>query len=200
MRTDMRRQRGATLIVTLVMLIMLTLFAISAMNTSTTNLQVVGNMQMRHEGLRATQEAIEATVSTMQFTATPLDAIATPCGAQNTLCTDLNGDGVPELTTRLTPAPACMQGRTIKIGELVITTPNSEDVGCLQAQQQGTFAVAGAQTSGDSLCGQTVWEITALTLNSSASSTATSDVNVGATQGVGVRMKALDVESNCPNP
>lgn len=64
MRTDMRRQRGATLIVTLVMLIMLTLFAISAMNTSTTNLQVVGNMQMRHEGLRATQEAIEATLST----------------------------------------------------------------------------------------------------------------------------------------
>ena len=44
-------------------------------------------------------------------------------------------------------------------------------------QQQGTFAVAGAQTSGDSLCGATVWEITAQTLNSGAG-TATSDVNV----------------------
>lgn len=197
MRTDIRRQRGATLIVTLVMLIMLTLFAISAMNTSTTNLQVVGNMQMRHEGLRATQEAIEATLSTTQFIKTPLDAIANPCGAQNTFCTDLNGDAVPDLTTRLTPAPACKQSRTTKISELVITSPNSEDVGCLQAQQQGTFAVAGAQTSGDSLCGNTVWEITAQTLNSGAG-TATSDVNVSATQGVGVRMKALDVSSNCP--
>lgn len=193
----MRRQRGATLIVTLVMLIMLTLFAISAMNTSTTNLQVVGNMQMRHEGLRATQEAIEATLSTTQFTETPLDAVANPCGVQNTLCTDLNGDGVPDLTTRLTPAPACTQGRVVKVSELAISGPNSEDVGCLQAQQQGTFAVAGAQTSGDSLCGQTVWEITAQTLNSGAG-TATSDVNVSATQGVGVRMKALDVASNCP--
>lgn len=193
----MRRQRGATLIVTLVMLIMLTLFAISAMNTSTTNLQVVGNMQMRHEGLRATQEAIEATLSTTQFLATPLDAVANPCGVQNTLCTDLNGDGVPDLTTRLTPAPACKQARVIKVSELSIAGPNSEDVGCLQAQQQGTFAVAGAQTSGDSLCGQTVWEITAQTLNSGAG-TATSDVNVSATQGVGVRMKALDVSSNCP--
>lgn len=193
----MRRQRGATLIVTLVMLIMLTLFAISAMNTSTTNLQVVGNMQMRHEGLRATQEGIEATLSTTQFLTTPLDAVANPCGVQNTLCTDLNGDGVPDLTTRLTPAPACKQARTIKVSELSIAGPNSEDVGCLQAQQQGTFAVAGAQTSGDSLCGQTVWEITAQTLNSGAG-TATSDVNVSATQGVGVRMKALDVSSNCP--
>jgi Tfp pilus assembly protein PilX len=197
-RTDIRRQDGATLIVTLVMLIMLTLFAISAMNTSTTNLQVVGNMQTRHEGLRATQEAIEATVSTTRFFETPLDAIPNPCGAQNTFCTDLNGDGVPDLTTRLTPAPACKQGRTIKISELTIATPNSEDVGCLQAQQQGTFAVAGAQLSGDSLCGQTVWEVTAQTLNSGAG-TATSDVNVGATQGVGVRMKALDVPMNCPS-
>ena len=197
MRTELRRQSGATLIVTLVMLIMLTLFAISAMNTSTTNLQVVGNMQVRHEGLRATQEAIEATLSTTQFKETPLNAVANPCGAANTLCTDLNGDGVPELTTRLTPAPACKQARIIKVSELSVASPVSEDVGCLQAQQQGTFAVAGAQTSGDSLCGQTVWEITAQTLNSGAG-TATSDVNVSATQGVGVRMKALDVSSNCP--
>ena len=57
--------------------------------------------------------------------------------------------------------------------------------------------MAGAQSSGDSLCGHTVWEITAQTLKSGAG-TATSDVNVSATQGVGVRMKALDVASNCP--
>jgi hypothetical protein len=192
----MRRQRGATLIVTLIMLIMLTLFAISAMNTSTTNLQVVGNMQTRHEGLRATQEAIEAVISTPRFLATPLDAVEFPCGVQNTLCTDLNGDGVPDLTTRLTPPPQCVQARVIKVNELSIATPNSEDVACLQAQQQGTFAVAGASMSGESLCGQSVWEISTQTLNSGAG-TATSDVNVGATQGVGVRLKAIDVPTSC---
>jgi hypothetical protein len=196
-RTNIRRQRGATLIVTLVMLIMLTLFAISAMNTSTTNLQVVGNMQMRHEGLRATQEAIEATVSSSKFLETPLDAIPNPCGAQNTFCTDLNGDGVPDLTTRLIPAPACKQARVTKVSELQISSPNSEDLGCAEGERQGLHAVAGARTSGDSLCGNAVWEITAQTLNSLAG-TATSDVNVTATQGIGVRMNKNDIASNCP--
>ena len=197
MRSDPRRQAGATLIVTLVMLIMLTLFAISAMNTSTTNLQVVGNMQIRHEGLRASNEAIEATLSTTQFLETPNNAVAVPCGAQNTLCTDLNGDGVPELITRLTPAPACVQAKIIKVNELTINNPLSQDVACLQAQQQGVFAVAGAQMSGESLCGATMWEITAQTLQAGAG-TATSDVNVTATQGVAVRMKALDIPTSCP--
>lgn len=198
MRSPSRREQGTTLIVTLIMLIMLTLFAISAMNTSTTNLQVVGNMQIRHEGMRASNEAIEATISSTKFMETPMDAVANPCGVQNTLCTDLNGDGLPDLTTRLTPQPTCVQARIMKQTELSITSPLSEDVACLQAQQQGTFAVAGAQTSGESLCGQTVWEVTAQTLQSLAG-TATSDVNVTATQGVGVRMKALDVPTSCPN-
>ena len=199
MRTAPRREDGATLIVTLVMLIMLTLFAISAMNTSTTNLQVVGNMQFRNEGLRASNEAIEATLSTTKFFETPLDAVANPCGVQNTLCTDLNGDGVPDLTTRLTPPPACKQGRVIKIPELKITTPKSDDVACLQAQQQGTFAVAGAQMSGESLCGYTAWEITAQTLQSGAG-TATSDVNITTTQGISVRQPAIELSGGgaCP--
>lgn len=197
MRKVPRREAGATLIVTLVMLIMLTLFAISAMNTSTTNLQVVGNMQVRQEALRASNEAIESTLSTTQFLIDPYNAVANPCGAQNTLCTDLNGDGVPDLTTRLVPIPACVQAKVIKVNELKITSPNSEDVACLQAQQQGTFAVAGAQMSGESLCGSTTWEITAQTLQSGAG-TATSDVQMTATQGVAVRMPALDVSTNCP--
>ena len=192
------RQGGATLLVTLIMLIMLTLFAISAMNTSTTNLQVVGNMQVRNEALSSTQQTIEAAVSTLAFVDTPTNAIPNPCGGvPNTLCVDLNGDGVNDLTTMLTPAPACAQGRVVKVTELVITTPTSEDVGCVQAQQQGTFAVAGASTAGDSLCGQTVWDIKAETL-ATGKTFANSDIRYGATLGVGVRVKALDVTSSCP--
>lgn len=198
MTRSTRRQGGATLLVTLIMLIMLTLFAISAMNTSTTNLQVVGNMQVRNEALASTQQTIEAAISTTAFVDTPTNAIANPCGGvANTLCVDLNGDGVNDLTTKLDPPPSCSQGRVVKVTELVITTPVSEDVGCVQAQQQGTFAVAGASTAGDSLCGQTVWDISAKTLATGATA-ATSDVSFGATLGVGVRVKALDVVSACP--
>lgn len=194
--TSFKRQGGATLLVTLIMLIMLTLFAVSAMNTGTINLRMVGNMQARAEALDATNRIIEKVVSVPNFISTPANAVPEPCGIANTLCTDLNGDGIPELTTQLMPAPQCVQARAIKVKELNLQ-PNSEDLACSQAQAQGTFAVAGAASTGDSLCGQTVWDITAVTRTSGATA-ATSDVNYTATQGVGVRVSVLDMLTNCP--
>ena len=191
------REGGATLLISLIMLIMLTLFAISAMNTGTINLKMVGNMQVRSEAMDASQSTIESVLSTVQFINTPNDAIplGQVCGAPNTTCTDVNNDGVPEYTTRLVPTPACVQARPIKISELNLT-PTSEDLACVQAQQQGTFGVAGAATSGDSLCGNSIWELTAQTLDTGTVA-ATSTVNVTVTQGIGVRIKALDLATSC---
>jgi len=192
------KQQGATLLITLIMLLMLTLFAIGAMNTSTNNLRMIGNMQQRAEALDATQRSIETAISTPQFTATPANAIPNPCeGNANTICTDLNGDGVAELVTTLTPIPACVQARAIKVAELSITSPSSEDVSCLQAQAQGTFGVAGAATAGNSLCATTVWNITANTIPKGATA-ATSDLSYTLTQGIGVRVKEVDMAANCP--
>jgi Tfp pilus assembly protein PilX len=191
------RERGVTLLVTLVMLVMLTLFALSAMNTSVTNLRMVGNMQVRSEAMNATNATLEQAISTVAFSVTPSNAIANPCnGVQNTLCTDLNGDGVPDLTTTLTPIPACVQARAVKVQELVINSPTAEDVACLQGQSQ-TQGVAGSASTGDSLCGAAVWNITAQTL-AAGSTVATSDVNMTAVQGVNIRMKQLDLVNNCP--
>ena len=53
------RQQGATLILVLIMLIMLTLFAVSAMNTGTMNLKVVGNMQARKFAENVASQALE---------------------------------------------------------------------------------------------------------------------------------------------
>jgi len=194
--TQSHRQSGATLLVTLIMLIMLTLFAVSAMNTGTLNLRMVGNMQARSEALDATNRIIEQVLSMPTFITTPSNAVASPCGTPNTICTDLNGDGTPDLTTTLSPAPTCVQARAIKVQELVLAV-GREDLACVQAQAQGTFAVAGAASTGDSLCGVTVWDITAVTRTSGATA-ATSDVNFTATQGVGVRVNALDMVTNCP--
>jgi Tfp pilus assembly protein PilX len=191
-------QQGATLLVTMIMLIMLTLFALSAMNTSIMNLRMVGNMQNRSEALDATQKTIETTISTTRFVDFPNDAIPNPCnGTANTVCTDLNGDGVADLTTTLTPAPTCVQAKITKVNELFIPTPTSEDVACLQAQQQGVFGVAGALTSGDSLCGQTVWNITARTIPTGAT-TSNAELSYTATQGIGVRVPALAITTSCP--
>jgi len=192
--TPMHRQRGTTLVVALIMLVLLTLFAVSSLNTAKTNLKVVGNMQSKSEALNASQQAIESVLSTPQFISDPANAVINPCGAPNTLCTDVTGDGVPEFTTKLlgpdaaAPAkPTCVTVKPIKNQDLVLTNP--EDLGCSAGQQQ-QFGVAGAVT-GDSLCSNTIWEIKAQTVE------ATSGATVTVTQGVGVRVSIDDAGTSC---
>lgn len=61
------RQRGATLVISLILMAALTLFVISMLNTSNANLRVVGNMQA-HRLLEATaQKAIEDRITTVAF-------------------------------------------------------------------------------------------------------------------------------------
>lgn len=57
------RQRGATLIVGLIMLVLITLMVSTAFMLSTTNLKSVGNMQFRDEALAAANAAIEDVIS-----------------------------------------------------------------------------------------------------------------------------------------
>jgi Tfp pilus assembly protein PilX len=197
MKALARRQQGATLLVTMVMLIMLTLLALSAMNSSTNNLRMVGNMQLRSEAAEVSQRVVEEVISTPRFASTPADALLNPCNQPNQRCTDVNNDGTWDLQTTLTPTPNCIQGKVIRVSDLRITGPNSEDVACVQAQQQGTFAVAGASQAGDSLCGSTVWEITSVT-TPYGSSSSTADTRSGIVQGIGVRIPALDVTTSCP--
>lgn len=187
MMTGMRSQRGATLFIALVMLVMLTMFAVSSLNSSTSNLKVVGNMQSRSEALNAAQETVETVISTPLFIANPANAVLNPCGAANTVCTDLSGDGNPDYTTQLMPIPSCVAKKGIKLSELVLT--NIEDLGCAAGQQQ-QFGVAGAVT-GDSLCANTLWEITARTTGTISSA------RVTVTQGVGVRISADDMATSC---
>ena len=194
MTTPLRRQRGTTLVVALIMLVLLTLFAVSSLNTANTNLAVVRNMQSKNEALNASQETIEAVLSTPQFIANPANAVPVPCGGANTACTDVTGDGIPEFTTTLlgpepaSPAqPTCITVKPIKNAELVLTS--SEDLGCSSGQQQ-QFGVAGAVT-GDSLCSNSVWEIRARTVG------AATGASVTAVQGVGVRISADDAGTSC---
>jgi hypothetical protein len=83
------------------------------------------------------------------------------------------------------------------VSELQILGPTSQDVACVKAQEQGTFAVAGAASSGESLCANTVWDISAVTLRANTSTT-TSDITTGITQGIGVRIPTLEMVANCP--
>lgn len=61
--TPLRRQRGVTLVVGLIMLVLITLVVTSAFMMSATNLKAVGNMQYRQEALAAANAAIEQVLS-----------------------------------------------------------------------------------------------------------------------------------------
>ena len=140
MNAGIRQQRGATLVIALIMLVVITLLAVSSLSTTNMNLKVVGNMQSRGEALHATQQALETVISTPLFIANPANAVLIPCGTANTLCTDLNGDGTPEYTTRLNPTPSCVAVKAIRVNELNLS--NAEDLGCAAGQAQ-QFGVAG---------------------------------------------------------
>ena len=57
MMKSLKRQAGASLLISLIMLVVLTLMAVSSMNLNTTSLKIVGNMQSQKALDNAAQEA-----------------------------------------------------------------------------------------------------------------------------------------------
>ena len=61
------RQQGATLVVALIMLVMITLFAVTMVRLSNTSMQVVGNMQVQRSLEATAQNAVEDKISTVDI-------------------------------------------------------------------------------------------------------------------------------------
>jgi hypothetical protein len=60
-----RRQHGATLLISLIMLVVLTLFAVAGFNLSSVNLKVAGNFQAQRAMEAAAQQAIETVLTSL---------------------------------------------------------------------------------------------------------------------------------------
>ena len=93
-----RAQQGATLVVALIMLAIITLLVISGFTLSNSNLKAVGNMQARDEAAAAANRAVELVVGS-GFTSAPT--------AQD-INVDLNGDGTNDFTVAVA-APSCVK-------------------------------------------------------------------------------------------
>ncbi|MEX1995099.1 MAG: pilus assembly PilX N-terminal domain-containing protein [Steroidobacteraceae bacterium] len=77
------RQRGMTLVITLIMLVLLTMFAISAINLSSSTTKIVGNMQARKTTDAVAQRVVDQVVSEGLFgdmRAVPVVPSWTPAG------------------------------------------------------------------------------------------------------------------------
>lgn len=99
------RQGGATLIVGLIMIVLITLIVVSAFTLSSSNLKSVGNMQVREESLAAANHAIEGVLSS-PFT----NAIGT-----TTSQIDINNDGTNDYMVAVA-APVCVKAAAASEG------------------------------------------------------------------------------------
>lgn len=96
-------QRGATLIIGLIMLVLITLIVVSAFTMSSSNLKSVGNMQAREESIAAASQAIETLISTGST------AFYNTTSAV-TYTVDINKDGTPDYSVVVAP-PLCVGSR-----------------------------------------------------------------------------------------
>jgi hypothetical protein len=169
-----RREGGMTLLVAMIILVMITLLAVSAYRVSNTNLKIVGAMQGQQEGVAAAQDVIERVMSSLDFTRSPAGVAAQHYGV------DINGDTTEDFNVVLSPIPRCLRTAPVVIG----LVPRAEDYPCI-----GSAVLGKAHLS--SYCADTIWEITANTTDKLTASKST------VRQGVAVRVGVDDASSSC---
>lgn len=175
MSVSLRREKGATLLIGLIMLVLLTLMAITSFNLGKSNLQIVGNMQFRNETVRAAEEAVEAAIS--------LPSSVSIASASNV---DVNADGVADVAVTITPT--LVQAYVKKNAALNLSDPGQ--LGCTLGQAQ-SFGVVGAAT-GNSLCAATLYDLRVVAREAATNTT------VELHQGVAVQVPADTVCSVVP--
>lgn len=179
-----RSQHGATLLVGLIMLVLLTLIAVTGFNLSKSNLRVVGNMQTHNEVVATAKSAVEEVLSTSNFSSTPSASL----GGSNVKSYDINGDGTADVTVTMVPQPC------VKSYQILPVDPNDTTaLGCASSVQQN-FGIAGSATWG-AQCADIVWEVTA------AATDNVTGANATVTQGIRVRQDAnaaVNSANYCP--
>jgi competence protein ComGC len=181
-----RQQAGATLIVTLIFLMIMSLLTVTVFNMTATNVKITGNAQVRNEALAAAQVGLAATISNIQFSTAPQLIAATP------LPVDIDGDGKSDYTVTRNPQPRCNKVKTIKTSELNPGVP--ADLACMgssAANNSGLESELAAAATGDSLCSNSEWNIRASVVDPA------SRTEVAINQGVSLRVLVTDAESAC---
>lgn len=174
-RSTPRAQRGITMLIAMIILVMVTLLAVTSFRVSNTNLKIVSSMQGRQEAVASAQAAIEQVISTAYFTEEPAIVAATP------VLIDLNYDGKTDYDVKIA-LPTCQRGRPTLAAQLDLNNVN--DRKCL-----GTARLGAGQLP--SFCSDTIWEVSASAADKVTGASTT------VRQGVGLRVSATDALSAC---
>src|SRR5574341_1970153 len=160
-------QRGAVLVVGLIMLLLITLIAVAAIRMSTTHVQVVANERFKAEATTAASYALDLVINDKDFNDRKL--------SQAPVVVDVaEAASAPSGPTALTVKysdPECTRARILKTSELSKSkvdpvTGESVDVPKSKIDQACTLTpdqskqVFGANSSGsNSLCANTLWDV-----------------------------------------
>jgi Tfp pilus assembly protein PilX len=169
----MRTQRGLTLFVAMIILVMITLLVVSAFRVSNTNLKIVGSMQGRQEAVASSQAAIEQVLSSKFFTENPAIVAATPIDI------DINGDATMDFTVTMAK-PTC-----VRTAPIVMSNPPTQ----LQLDCAGSSRFPGATTP--TWCSNTIWELEATTTDRLTAA------KTSVRQGVGMTVDIINAKSAC---
>lgn len=172
--TPRASQHGASLIVSLIMLIVLTMLVVSAVRTSTSSLKVLHNTQVQVEATASARQAIEQIISS-DFT---LDA---PAVAVSPTLVDLDNDTQPDYT--VTTSATCLNADPIPMSQLDVT--NEDDRFCYQSGRQNfSGMIGGAAAMNSSVCNSTQWDVTAIVQDQKSG--ASVEVHQGISKRVGI--------------
>jgi hypothetical protein len=192
---DRRAQRGATLLVAMILLLIFAIMAAASFRGSLTSVQAIGNMQWRTEAITAANDAIDRLLSTADFATNT--AIVTQQVNAAPFQLDINGDGVNDIATSFPvvtldgvakAGPRCLRAEPIPSKDL---NPSlAADLGCFGSSSAsssglGVATAAGGTstvTSSPSLCSNTEWSITVRAVDG------VTNTSVDVVQGVGVRV------------
>ena len=164
-------ERGATLVVSLIMLTLITVMVTSAFTLSATDLQSVGNRQLRGEAVAAANKAIEQIVSS-PFTDAP---------KAESIDVDINNDGKIDYRVNFA-APRCVSATEIAGSSL---PPSSVALG-------SSFAISTSSYY------QTIWDIDATVLDDGTLvGTAASGTSVQVHQGVRKLLTKAQFDAVC---
>lgn len=171
MKRVLRKQDGVVLVVCMIMLLLITLFALAAINMSTVNLRTTTNSQIRAEAVAAAQQAIEEVVST-NFSATP------DLAARSLTVTIPPGTGGATYAVTI-PVPECKNIMTFRNEELDF----DNDWRLLDSGQVKTD-LPNLSSAGSQLQVFRQWEVTATVVPESTGSGAAVTLHQGIAQVV----------------
>lgn len=167
-------ERGATLLVAMIILVVLTLLVVYAVRMGNTNLRIAGNMQARTEASAVAEQAVEKTIELVIDTSNinTITAQSYPIVVNNETY---------DVTVK--PLDTCLLEVPVLNSEL--NPANANDVPCFENQDADKAMTAtGELTNTPSACKTQNWEIEAQVVGRST------QAKVTHLQGISVRVPA----------